>query len=653
MTVSAVPLTITLLGGLETSLGDGGPVPLAQRKAQALLAYLAVPVGHFRPRVDLATLLWGEADDADARNSLRQTLFLIRRALPGAGANHLMVRRDAVALQPSAVRVDVSHFERRIAEGTPEALEGVLALYRGDFLHGFVLDAPGFAEWMTGERERLRDLMRGALTRLLARHMDDRRFERGLEVGRRLLAFDPLDEPTHRALMRLHARQGHHAAALRQYQLCVSVLERELGVEPETETRELYRAIVRERASSPPPAPGLGEADVAETPLIGRDAERRRLEEAVAAGERGVIAILGDAGIGKTRLTRELATIATAAGAHVIVGRCHDAERILPFRPWVEALRHGGLVQDEDALAQLATVWRTELARLFPEIASEGAPPPASNENVLQLFEALVRLILETTGAGRLTIVLDDLQWADEMSLRFLSFLAHRIDDRPILVAITAREEETDAVPLLGRILRDLDREGRLVRLALAPLDRAATNTLVAALAPSNTGDAALAALAHRVWAMSEGNPFVAVEITRAARTLGTLPDLPHRVQDLIVGRLERLSERASEMAALAAVIGGVFDFELLVRAGGHGHGGPAAHDPQTPFDEGAAAAAVEELVRRRILQGIDNGFGFVHDRVREVVYRRLMRRAVPGCTPRWRRRWRRSTRRTSCRITR
>jgi DNA-binding SARP family transcriptional activator len=623
MNAPVTPLRITLLGGFGTSLGDGPPLTLAQRKAQALLAYLAVPAGQFRAREELATLLWGDADAADARNSLRQTLFLIRRALPGAGAAHLTVRRDAVALEPATVQTDVRRFERRVAENTLDGLEGAVTLYRGDFLQGFALDEPGFEEWMSRERERLRDLVRDALARLLARHTENRRFERALEVGRRLLAIDPIDESTHRALMRLHARQGRHAAALRQYQLCVGVLARELGVEPDAETRELYRALVRERAASPPPVTVAGESDVAETPLIGRDAERRRLEEAVAADERGVIAILGDAGIGKTRLARELAAIATAAGAHVIVGRCHDAERILPFRPWVEALRNGGVVQNHEALAKLAPVWRAELGRLFPEIAFAGAPS-APGENVLQLFEALARLILDATVRGRLAIVLDDLQWADEMSLRFLSFLAHRIEDWPILVAVTARDEEAERVPLLARILRDLDREGRLLRLALVPLGRAATNTLVAALAPTGTGDAALAALGQRVWAVSEGNPFVAVEMMRAARTLGTLPELPHRVQDLIVGRLDQLSEPASEMAALAAVIGGVFDFPMLVRASGHG--GLATQDPQTPsLDEGAAAAAVEELVRRRILQGIDDGFGFVHERVREVVYRRLV----------------------------
>jgi DNA-binding SARP family transcriptional activator len=602
------PLTITLLGGFSAHLGSEGlPIPLAKRKAQALLAYLAVDPGQPRQREELATLLWGDADDADARNSLRQTLFLIRRALPDAGSDYLHVRRDTVALDPTNVRIDVARFERRIAIGTPAVVEAAVELYRGDFLHGFGLSEAGFGEWMMTERERLRGLLRKALTQLLAVHTEAGHFDRAFASGRRLLALDPLDEPTHRDLMRLHARQGHHAAALRQYQSCVSVLERALGVEPDAETRELYRALLRERAATRIPDVVGGDADEAEPPLVGRGAERQRLEEAVATGARGVVAITGEAGIGKTRLAEELARVASGAGARVIVGRCYDAERILPFRPWVEALRSGGLASNHEALAQLAPVWRLELGRLFPEIASE-AIAEAPTENVLQLFEGLVRLILDAAARAPIAIVLEDLQWADEMSLRFLSFLAHRIGDHPILVAVTARDDETDDAPLLERVLRDLERERRLMRLSLGALGRPAMDTLVAALAPSASGEA-LAALAARVWALSEGNPFVAVEVTRAAR--GDDAPLPPHVQDLIAARLERLSAPAGEIAALAAVIGGVFDFALLVRVAGS--------------DEASAAAAVEELVRRRILHGVDDGFAFVHERVREVAYRRLI----------------------------
>jgi DNA-binding SARP family transcriptional activator len=609
---SLVPLTLTLLGGLEARLGlSGPPVVLAKRKAQALLVYLALAGGQPRQREELATLLWGDADEADARNSLRQTIFLIRRALPGAAIDYLVVRRDAVALEPGSVHIDVARFERRIAEGTTDALEEAVDLYRGDFLEGFDLEESGFEEWMRTERERLRGVMRGALARLLERHTEAGHLDRALEVARRLLALDPLDEPTHRALMRLHARQGRHAAALRQYQLCMGVLERELGVEPDAETRALYQELVRERAGAIASARLGDDSDVSEAPLIGRDEERRLLEEAVAAGGPAVVAILGEAGIGKTRLARELAGAATRAGARVIVGRCHDAERILPFRPWVEALRGGGLVSGAADVAHLALAWRTELARLFPETAPEAPAVPAADDNVLQLFEALTRVILDAAAHGRLAIVLEDLQWADEMSLRFLSFLAHRTSDQPVLLAVTAREDETDEVPLLGRLLRDLDREGRLVRVALGPLGRAATDRLVAALAWSGTDEAMLGTLAERVWTASEGNPFVAIEMMRAARTPGVeLPELPHRVQDLIAGRLERLSAAARELAEVAAVIGGVFDFALLTRS--------------VDLDEAMAAESVEELVRRRILQGLDDGFAFVHERVREVAYRGL-----------------------------
>jgi DNA-binding SARP family transcriptional activator len=609
---SPVPLTLALLGGLQARLGrHGPPVVLANRKAQALLAYLAMSGTRPRPREELATLLWSDADDADGRNSLRQTLFLIRRALPDAGADYLHVSRATVALDGANVVSDVSDFEQRLAEDTPEGLEAAIALYRDDFLHGFGLDEPGFKEWMTAERERLRGVVRGALATLLARRTDEGRLDRALEIARRLLVLDPLDEPTHRALMRLHARQGQHATALQQYQVCLSVLQRELGVEPDAETRELYRRLRRESAATSTAAVATEELTDSDVPLIGRDEERRRLEDVIVTRACGVVAILGEPGIGKTRLVHELVGIAASVGSRVFLGQCHETERTTPFRPWIEILRASGLVTDSSSIAHMAPVWRAELARLFPELASEAASTVATEQDQLHLFEALSRLIFNAATRGRVTIVVEDLQWADEMSIRFLSFLARRIGDRSIVLAVTARDDERDDVPLLGRLLRELDRERRFLRIPLAPLGPVGTARLVAAIARTGTDDPSLAPLTARVWTVSEGNPFVAVEMARGARTTpGAVPKLPSRVQALIERRLERLSEPAAALMAVTAVIGRGVDFALLVRASG--------------LQDSEVAAGVEELVRRGVLRDIPDGFGFVHERVREVVAHRV-----------------------------
>ena len=129
--------------------------------------------------------------------------------------------------------------------GTLPALEQAAALYQGDLLAGLTLNEAPFEEWLLGERERLHELALGALARLLARQRAAGSAEAAVQSALRLLALDPLQEPVHRALMRLYAQLGRRGAALRQYQVCVAALERELHTEPESETSALYQEILR------------------------------------------------------------------------------------------------------------------------------------------------------------------------------------------------------------------------------------------------------------------------------------------------------------------------------------------------------------------------------------------------------------------------
>src|SRR5262249_29211896 len=133
-------------------------------------------------------------------------------------------------------------------------------LYRGDLLDGLSLQEAPFEEWLMGERERLRELAIEAHAALLAAPRAAGTVQAALQTGLRLIALDPLQEPVHRTLMRLYAQLGRRGSALHQYQLCVGVLQRELGVEPEDETKRLYQEVLRRRplltTASEPPASG-------------------------------------------------------------------------------------------------------------------------------------------------------------------------------------------------------------------------------------------------------------------------------------------------------------------------------------------------------------------------------------------------------------
>jgi DNA-binding SARP family transcriptional activator len=631
MARASAGLSVRLLGGLSVSLRSGEAVSLPTRKARALLAYLAVRPGEAHPRAKLATLLWGDAPDEQAHHRLRQTLFDLRKALPVTRPRCLVADARGLALNASAVDVDVATFERLVTRATPVALAQAADLYRGDFLEGLGVREPGFEDWLVVERERLRELALHALGKLLAHHAETGPDERAIQTALRLLALDPLREDAHRALMRLFARQGRRGAALRQYQVCVSVLGRELGVEPEAETKRLYQAMLRatparvaEPAPSSQPARGRPRGPrprlpAPEPPLVGREAEARRLQEArdgAWAGRGQVVLVLGEAGIGKTSLVEALAADTERRGGRILAGHAHESEQILPFRPWVSALRAGQVVSEAELLDGLQPVWRQELARLFPELGEERLQLSTRPEDCGRLFEAVAELVEQVAARHRLAIVLEDLHWADELSVRLLAFLARRVQSRPVLLLGTARDEELASAPLLGRLLQELDRERRLSRVDLAPLSRAGTLSLVRALARAGSDEGRLARLGEQVWALSAGNPFVIVETMRALQD-GRVPDtpeglpLPQRVREVIDARLERLSPSGRHLLSVAAVVGQDCSFALLQRAGALG--------------ERETAEGVEELVRRRVLHAVEERFAVTHDRIREVAYARLL----------------------------
>ena len=631
-------LTITLLGDFAARIGPGPRLGLRTRKAQALLAYLALPAGQTHSRDKLAALLWGDEPPMRGRARLRETIFALRKALAQGGRRWLQTGGDGLALSSDGVDVDVAEFERLVRDGSPTALGAAAPLYRGDLLHGFAGQSPDFEGWLLTERERLREVAVAGFGKLLAHERAAGHLDAALQTALRLAALDPLQEPVHRTLMRLYAGLGRRGAALRQYQTCVDVLERELGTEPEPATKQLYQDLLQRRPTTPRSerrADGVGvEAPrdplpshymrrvptvSTDIPLVGREDEMARLAAALDAARRGggrVIVVQGEAGVGKSRLIAELANEAARVDCRILLGRCYEAEQILPFGPWVDALRIGNITEATEGLRSLLPRYRTELVRLLPELGSGLTDGSAALPDHLKLFEAVTELLRLTAAQQPVVLLLEDLHWADDMTLRLLTFLGHRLPGWPLLVVATARDEELMDLPPLRRALAELDREAHVTRLRLSPLSRAATADLVRLLAQRGRDGSDLAQVGEAIWRASEGNPFVVVEAMRAldegvVSTGSVTLSLPERVREMIGRRLDRLGDSAQRLVAVAAVIGREFEFSLLQHA--------------ADLDEGKAAEGTEELVRRHLLRAAGDRFDFIHDRIREVAYGRLL----------------------------
>ncbi len=269
-----------------------------------------------------------------------------------------------------------------------------------------------------------------------------------------------------------------------------------------------------------------------------------RLQQAIEATGRGegrLVLVLGEAGIGKTSLVEALEVEAHQQGVRCHLGRSYLSEQVLAFAPWIDALRAGERLDDPQLLACLGPAWVEELARLFR--SSKHGTPDRAGEGSHRLFEAVTRLVSCLAAAQPRLIMLEDLHWADEMSLRLLAFVARRIRSARVLVVATAREEELAGAPTAA-VLDELSEDPLVERIMLSPLSRQDTATLVKSLAQANATPDAVARLAEQIFSASEGNPFMVVETMRAladgtAAQTSTGSALPDRVRQVIAGRLE------------------------------------------------------------------------------------------------------------------
>jgi DNA-binding SARP family transcriptional activator/predicted ATPase len=719
-----------MLGPWELRIaGQVLPRPSTQ-KAQSLLAYLIVHSSTAHPREKLAGLFWPDADEDRAQRSLRTALWSLRRLLSSAQpdiAEALATSRFDVRWAPQQdVDVDLEQFEQAIRQwlrvrDDPEAAAALLrpavALYRGPFLEGL------YDDWCLDERYRLEEQYLSMLQALVTGLEARGQYREAVSYAQQLLLVDPLREEVHRAIIQLLGKLGDRAGVTRQYQRCKEVLARELGVAPGAETEAAYaealrtvqpqkeappdtqrrlvappaatrtprsptRAVEADRpdmagpaGASPaaPPLPGSWEPRPAEperrggVPLVGRDVQWQALLARLGQTEAGhghTALLAGEAGSGKTRLLEEVAARARWRSMRVLSGSCYEYERLMPYQPFIEALRNGlrlpgagtsGSVQpldpaggsDVGILAALPPVWQQALLLLLPDWTDRLTPaaPAVLAESSLdqgQLFDGIGHLLQMLAARQPLLLVIDDLHWAAPSTLQLFHHIARMAHRCRILLLGSYRPEDVPAPAgqdldpgtastfTLAGLQRNLQRDGWLDTLTLERLQREDVLTLVQRtplLSPAHQPAEASAVpgtavlLAERLYQFTEGNPLYLVAAMQALHEGGEISAepaaqqhgdwaVPARIRDLLQERLDRLNPAAREATRIAAVAGREFDFALLQQAWGR--------------SEEETLQALDDLLAFRIVKEVTSrgarDFAFTHHLLQETIYDGLNR---------------------------
>ncbi len=504
-------LRLAVLGAPE-AFHDGTRLTFALRKSQALLLYLAVE-GGMHSRNKLTALLWPDSEPRDARRSLRNALTPLRSVLSDASASphtHLISEGDLLGLNRQApLELDLEVVRQayqqalRLSTAPPQSqgaipienLQHALTLVRGPFLDGFWFgEETPFDEWVLQQQRQWHMRLQVLYDRLSCWQEATGELEQSKATLTSWLALDPLSEEAARRLMRLHLAVEDATAAWQVYSALRSRLAQKLRIKPSPETVALadrIRASATSRRGEPAASPAASQPPgELVAPLIGRASAFSQLVasyQQLRQGQAQGVLLVGEAGIGKTRLAHEFVSWARAQGADVLIGHVFEMRGHLPYQPLIEALRERleGENAPEDLLEDL---WLAELSRLLPELRVRypdlSAPTQDELSAKMRLFEAVVRLLDVLSRRAPLVLLLEDLDWIDEASLDLLRYLAHAWKEHGTraLLLLTVRREGLALNAALANQLVDLGRDLPLTQVSLQPLSQAETRQLLQAL---------------------------------------------------------------------------------------------------------------------------------------------------------------------------
>jgi len=549
---------------------DGEVVTFPFKKVEALFYYLLI--NGQATRDELVALLWPDADEETGRKNLRNAIYHIKKNF-----NEDVILSDKKAIVAINPNIEIETDIKNMIEGKSDA---EIDVYEGEFLKGFFIkQSEEFDQWLDFTREHYKGIYIAKLNNKVAEALREVNVSLAEKLLKSLIGIDEFNEEAYRNLMQLYFDEGHYNKAIDLYNKLKYKLEEELGIMPEVKSIELFEKILESRNL------GISEINENKEFFYGREKELILLKNwyntFVKGKEAKAVVIIGEAGVGKSKLKDRFIKNVDKDKVYIIQTNCYQAEEKYALKPWNNIF---------SSLSELMPQSNISLPEILKLQAAE---------------EAILKTLKTAAERKKIILIIEDIQWIDEVSLSLINTMMLHEYSKNIMIIFTCRNTFDKKIDESFSLLSRYD---KLDRLFLERFTEKEVEGLVKASLPIKL---ITPELNEKIYMETEGIAFFLMEFINSIRDNKEINLMSSKMTDILKGRFLGITEEGKKVLNLAALFFDYISLDMLREISGK--------------EELYLLEILEELQDKYILKEESYGdkivYKFTHQKLREFIY--------------------------------
>lgn len=510
---------------------DGRRITFDLRKAEALFYYLLVKKQVLRD--ELVNILWPDESEKIGKKKLRNAVYTIRKVFD---TDILVSPKRSVIMLDEKLQWEID-----LDEFLEENKSKSIGMYKGEFLQGFLVkDADDFERWIFQERDKYRDIYISRLEREIESYIQQKNLSDAEAYCKELIKVDELNEDAYRRLMKIYCFQEQYNKGIEIYQKLVKILKEELFITPDIDTINMFEMLMKEKSIKE-----SVDQEQKQEFYYGREKEveilKRNQYKFTSRKDGKSIVILGEAGIGKSRLMNEFLKASSLEQVYVLDTYCYQAEENYLLKPWNGIFtKLSRIVNEEDI--EIPSAWRSIVSYIFPVFYAQDCMTEMNQiENIdilkYQVAEkAIVNVLSKVAKTKKIILLFEDIQWIDEMSLTLLKNVVLENRNTSLIFIATCRDGYDEKI---DKFLTEMVRYNLVNKIELYRLNKNEVIDFAQQALPAYPFTQQLNDLMYKE---TEGNTFFLVEFLNNLKQNGHIGKISSKMKDILENRILNVS---------------------------------------------------------------------------------------------------------------